>query len=168
MSSLRDQIIAAVVADLQGDPLVLGQVPGYAAHRMRGVPLEKEDLDPPAGQEGVLGAGGVQVVYPAQEQVAEEGETHDFDTKKTLRLRVEHRAQVQTGNAHDATLDPLYVYAVQTLLAASGTALSALVFEVRESLTVWDFEELQSRLTASATEFEIDFYHQETDPEIQT
>ena len=149
MASIREQIIQAVVAALDGS----GKPAGLTVHRYRTRPLEKDDL--PA-----------QVVYPAgtggavAETVRLYGGTNDV--LRELRVRIESRVM---GAQPDQLLDPLYIWAVKAVM--SDPTLGGLAHEIREEATSFDAVEFEQPVGASATDIIVEYVTSQDDPEIQ-
>ena len=80
---------------------------------------------------------------------------------RTRRVRLE--CLVASPPPADAALDPLYVYAVETLLADS--ALAAMLRQLAEAEIVWDVESGYQDVAVAGIEFEVE-YSTTTDPAV--
>lgn len=148
MASVQEQVLAAVETVLAG----VGAPTGLTVHREPAVPLEDD-------------VAKAIVVYPANRDAA--GGTHGA-TEHRLEFVTELRrkltpAERTAGTVASTAMDELYVWTVQALFGALGTALN--VIELVEVAQAWD-QEIADRLHArSAVTWLVVFHTDETDPE---
>lgn len=143
MASRRDQIIAAIVAALDGG----GKPAGLVVERARVLPQEQERL-PFAG------------VYPLQEQTRRKGgEWGPLVTRRML-LRVELRV---IGDPTDAALDPLMTWCVTTIIG--NQTLGGLTKSIHEVATEWASGTAENVIFGGAAiDFEVRFETKANDP----
>lgn len=153
MASIREQILEKVKTLLGG----AGKPTGLTVHRFRTWPIERDNL--PA-----------QVIYPATSAGGAVAESVDpFDgignVARELRVRVESRVEVPEKTPPDSALDPLYLWAVQTLMA--DVTLGGLALDVQEEATSFDADEFEKVIAACATDFLVTYVTLREDPETQ-
>lgn len=118
MASIREQIVSAVVALLDG----AGKPTGLRVHRLRTLPIDQDQL--PAC-----------VVYLVTEETTRKGGRWGPRYRHALRIRVECREE---GNPPDAQLDPLAAWVVRTLVG--NQTLGGLAQSVELVEAQWDAE----------------------------
>lgn len=122
MASRTDQIVAAIVALLEAAAAAPGAPADLAVDRF---PTR-------------VGKGNQIGVYPIQEPVEAAPQGSGPLSKRRLRLVLEIRADGGTGSI-DQELDPLYVFAVRTILA--DRRLGGVVIDMQEVLKEWKASE---------------------------
>jgi hypothetical protein len=144
MASRRDQIIAAIVAALDG----VGKPAGLTVARTRVLPTEQEDL-PYAG------------VYPIGEETRRKGGEWGPLVARRLLLRLELRVK---GDPTDAGIDAIGVWCVQTIIG--NQTLGGLTKSIHETGMQWARGEAENVvLGAAAIDFEVRYETQADDPE---
>lgn len=143
MSSMREQVLLAVVAALDGH----GAKPeGTTVHRWRTRPVEQDEL--PAA-----------VVYQVREATQDRA-TALLD--RTLRVRVEARVRA-VGESPDQALDPLLTWIVRAM--TEDPKFGGVAADTTEQETTWDAADLDRILGAAAVDFDIQYQTTRQDPE---
>ncbi|HET7552195.1 MAG TPA: hypothetical protein VFK04_12965 [Gemmatimonadaceae bacterium] len=141
MASRRDQILAAVVAILNG----AGKPADTTVERYRTLPLTTE--------------GAWILVYPMIEATERAPTPSGRLARRKLRVRCECRAQ---GEQVDQVLDPLLLWTVKALMA--DPSLGGVAINVQEEATQWDAEDADKVYGAAAVDFTIDYQTAAADP----
>jgi hypothetical protein len=147
-TSIREQIIVALVAALNAGA---GGITGLTIHRERTRAIENDSL--PAilvyADDDVPKTLGAQV-YAAPL------------TERQITLALECRAQGSSGVSPDEALDPVLVYAAQTVLA--NEKFGELASGVEEGKTVWNSREGDVPVASAHLSFTIRYRTSRLDP----
>jgi hypothetical protein len=144
MASRRDQIIAAIVAAVNG----VGKPAGLVVARTRVLPTEQENL-PFTG------------VYPIQEETRRKGGEWGPLVLRRLLIRLEIRVK---GEPTDAGIDAIATWCVQTIVGNQTTG--GLTKSIHETGMQWARGEAENVvLGAAAIDFEVRYETQADDPE---
>ena len=149
MSSIREQIVVALVAALGGGGT--GSPAGLTVHRERTRPIEADSL--PAimlyADDDVPKTLGQQVYASPL-------------TERHLTLALECRAQGTNSVSPDEALDPVLVWAAQTVLA--NERFGGLASGVEEGRTVWNSREGDVPVASAKLSFTIRYRTSRLDP----
>jgi len=156
MSSIREQIAALVVAALQepGTP-AQPSPPGLNVHRERTRPIEQDKL--PA------------IVAYFEDDEPTPLEKQKFQaplTQRHLNLVLEMRAKALPGQGPDEAIDPLYVWAMQRVMA--DERFGGLAMGVTEGPMKWTAKELDVVFAGAALHLVVHYRTSRTDPTLPT
>jgi hypothetical protein len=160
MSSIREQIAALTIAALQepGTPEQPAP-PGLNVHRERTRPIEQDKL--PA----------ILVYFEDEEPtpIGETGKPQRFQaplTQRHLNLVLEMRGKTLPGQAPDEVIDPLYVWAMQRVMA--DERFGGLAMGVTEGPMKWTAKELDVVFAGAALHLVVHYRTSRTDPTLPT
>jgi hypothetical protein len=157
MSSIREQIVLAIVAKLSGS----GKPSGLSVHRERTRPIQDDQL--PA----IL-------VYAEDDEPKPIGAQayHSPLVERQLVIYLEHRAEGSSSVPPDAALDPLIVWSTKTMVAnekfVSNSYPDGLGNGVVELKTAWLSREGDKRIAAASTQWIVKYRTSRLDPTLRT
>lgn len=146
MSSIREQVLVAVMAALNGGGKPAG-VP--AAERTRVIALEVSQLPSI-------------VLVPRRESVDVQGGRLGPLVQRRLSVELEHRAAGGAGVPADQAADALLSWPVKALC---GNTLGGLAIEIRESGTEWQYADGEAPFVLATQTFEVAYTTRVADAE---
>lgn len=151
MSSIREQIAAAVVALLGAESIDLGTPLNLTVHRERTRPIEKDKL--PA----------ILVYFEDEEPTPLAKQRFSAPlTERHLNVVLEMRTVPDAGQAPDEAVDPLYMWAVQQILG--NEKLGGLAMGVTEGPMKWMATEADLVYAGAALHLVIHYRTSRLDP----
>jgi hypothetical protein len=158
MSSIREQIAAALVTALSGDEGAAGNVPeptSLNVHRERTRPVEADKL--PA----------ILVYFEDDEPTTLAKQRFQAPlTERHLNVVLEMRAVPDAGKAPDEAIDPLYLWAMQQVM--SDERFSGLAMGVTEGPMKWTAKEADVVVAGAALHLVIHYRTSRLDPSAAT
>ena len=151
MSSIREQILSAIVATLGA----AGAPAGLTVHRERTRPIESDSL--PA------------VMVYAEDDVPKPFAAQNYRaplTERQLTVVLECRAQGSLTTAVDVALDPIAIWATQQMFA--DVSFGGLANEVEEGRSAWQSREGDLPVASCAIHFTVKYRTSRLDPTLKS